>query len=177
MVKNDNYDDYINRMMTENKYLVDIIVAKYNSAPLEKEDLIQEGMIGLFAAIKSYDKNRSTRFSTYASRCINNSIKTAIDKVSRLKDIPQSALVSIEENNASDTKITMSAEDEYIANESVSIIVNWLNEELSEFENEVLRHFITGCSYSEIALKLSKNVKSVDNAVQRIRRKLEKVSF
>ena len=171
------YEYYINNQINDNKYLVDIIVSKYDNAPLEKEDLIQEGMIGLLAAIRSFDKNRCTQFSTYASKCINNSIKTAIDKVSRLKDIPKSAIISIEDRDSNDINAHLSAEDEFMENDNVSVFVDLLNKELSEFENEVLRLFITGCSYNEIALKLNKNVKSVDNAIQRIRRKLEKVSF
>lgn len=176
ITKNHNETD-IDQMINDNKYLVDIIVTKYNNAPLEKEDLTQEGMIGLFAAIKSYDRSKNTKFETYASQCINNSIKSAISKVSRLKDIPQSALVSIDDSNTNEVNTYLSAEDEYMANESVSIIGKILYEELSEFENEVLRLYITGFSYNDIAAKLDKNSKSIDNAMQRIRKKLEKVSF
>ena len=97
-------------------------------------------------------------------------------KVSRLKDIPQSSLVSIEDDYFNDV-VHLSAEDEYLAKESVSNLSQVLYEELSSFENEVLRLYIVGCSYSEIADKLEKNTKAIDNAIQRIRKKLEGVAF
>ena len=146
-------------------------------APLEKDDIIQEGLIGLLAATKSFSESKGTLFTTYASHCINNSIISAIKKVSRLKDIPQSNIVSIENEDMFDEKVHLSAEDEYMASESVSVLSNVLYEELSSFENEVLRLHIMGCSYAETAQKLDKTPKAVDNAMQRIRKKLSQVSF
>lgn len=155
---------------------VEAIAVKYINSPLEMDDLIQEGMIGLLAAVNSYNADKGAKFATYASRCINNSIQTAIKKQSRLKDIPQSSLVSLEEEIL-ERRVGLSAEDEYLAKESVSTLTNVLYEELSSFENEVLRLYMTGCSYSEIADKLGKNNKAIDNAIQRIRKKLSGVAF
>lgn len=155
---------------------VEAIAVKYINSPLEMDDLVQEGMIGLLAAVNSYNADKGTKFVTYASRCINNSIQSAIKKQSRLKDIPQSSLVSLEEEIL-EKRVGLSAEDEYLAKESVSTLTNVLYEELSSFENEVLRLYMTGCSYSQIAEKLGKNNKAIDNAIQRIRKKLSGVAF
>ena len=73
--------------------LVESIASKYTSSPLESEDLVQEGMIGLLAAIKSYDKSKGAAFRTYASVCIDNSIQTSLRKFTRQKDIPQQNIV------------------------------------------------------------------------------------
>jgi RNA polymerase sporulation-specific sigma factor len=155
---------------------VEAIAMKYINSPLEKDDLVQEGMIGLLAAIKSYNSDKGAKFATYASRCINNSVQTALRKFSRMKDIPQSNLVALEEDYF-DNQVGLSAEDEYLANESVSTLTDVLYENLSSFENEVLRLYIVGCSYNEIANKLGKNPKAIDNAIQRIRKKLNGVTF
>ncbi len=139
-------------------------------------DLVQEGMIGLLAAVKSYNPEKGAKFATYASICINNSVQTALKKFSRLKAIPQENLVALEED-VLDSTFVISAEDEYLAKESVSTLTEILYEGLSKFENEVLRLHIMGCSYSEIAEKLGKNPKAIDNAIQRIRKKLNGVAF
>ena len=155
---------------------VEFIAMKYIGSPLEKDDLVQEGMIGLLAAIKSYNSEKGAAFATYASRCINNSVKTALRKFSRMKDIPQSSIVELEEK-VLDSQLALSAEDEYLAKESVSALTDILYEGLSSFENEVLRLYIVGHSYAEISERLGKNPKAIDNAIQRIRKKLNGVAF
>ncbi len=155
---------------------VEAIAMKYIDSPLEKDDLVQEGMIGLLAAINSYKSDKGAKFVTYASRCINNSVQTALRKFSRMKDIPQSNLVTLEEDYF-DNQVGLSAEDEYLAKESVFTLTEVLYEGLSRFENEVLRLHIVGCSYVEIAERLGKNPKAIDNAIQRIRKKLDGVTF
>lgn len=169
-------EDAINELIIRYKPVVEAIAVKYINSPLEKEDLVQEGMIGLLAAINSYKKEKGASFGTYARRCINNSIQSSLKKVSRLKDIPQSSLVSLEEDYFDDV-VHLSAEDEYLAKESVSTLNSVLYEELSSFENEVLRLYIMGCKYNEIAEKLDRNTKAIDNAIQRIRKKLDGVAF
>ena len=94
-----NDEEAINELIIKYKYLVDGAAAKFQNAPLEKDDIIQEGLIGLLAATKSFNESKGTLFTTYASHCINNSIISAIKKVSRLKDIPQSNIVSIEDED------------------------------------------------------------------------------
>lgn len=155
---------------------VEAIAMKYIGAPLEKDDLVQEGMIGLLAAINSYSKNKGAKFITYSATCVKNSIQNAIKKQSRMKDIPQNSIVTLEEDYM-DNKFALSAEDEFLAKESVNILTDALYEQLSSFENEVLKLHIVGYSYNVIAEKLDKKPKAIDNAIQRIRKKLEAVSF
>lgn len=166
----------IDDLIIRYKNTVEIIANKYIGSPLEYDDLFQEGMIGLLAAIYSYNDKKGAKFTTYASVCINNSIQTALKKFSRLKAIPQENVVALEEDVLGDS-FNISAEDEYLAKESVTALTDILYEELSSFENEVLRLHIVGCSYSEIAEKLGKNPKAIDNAIQRIRKKLNGVTF
>lgn len=167
-IKNGN-EKSIDELINKYRSSVEAIAMKYINSPLEKDDLVQEGMIGLLAAIKSYNSNKGAKFLTYACRCIDNSIQTALRKFSRLKDIPQGSIVTLEEDYF-DNQYVLSAEDEYLANESVSILSDTLYEELSKFENEVLRLHTVGCSYNEIAERLGKNPKAIDNAMQRIRK-------
>lgn len=157
--------------------IVESVASRYSSSPMEQEDLVQEGMIGLLAAIKSYDRSRGAGFKTYAYVCIDNSIQTSLRKYYRKKDIPANSIVEYQEEDIPESRVSISAEEAYIANESVSLLTNVLREKLSDFENEVLRLHIVGCSYNEIAARLSKTPKAVDNALQRIRKKLSSVSF
>ena len=175
LIKEGNSDAY-NEIIDRYRSTVEAIAMKYIDSPLEKDDLVQEGMIGLLAAIRSYKSEKGAKFATYASRCIDNSIKSALKKISRLKDIPQNSIVELEED-IFDSPFGLSAEDEYLAKESVSVLQDILYEELSRFENEVLGLYIMGCSYTEIADKLGKNTKAIDNAIQRIRKKLTGVAF
>lgn len=164
-------------IITRYRASVEALASKYSDSPIERDDLIQEGMIGLLAAIKSFDCSKGTAFSTYCYTCINNSLQTALRKVSRRKDIPQGIVVSLEEVTVNSSNTALSAEDSFLAKESVSLLTQQLQNELSEFENSVLRLHMIGCSYGEIANKLGKNPKAIDNALQRIRKKLKEVSF
>lgn len=166
----------LDRLIERYKTTVEAIAMKYITSPLEKDDLIQEGMIGLLAAVKSYNSHKGAKFATYASRCINNSIQTALKKFSRLKAIPQENLLALEDLKF-EGQAALSAEEEYLAKESVCALTDILYEELSRFENEVLRLHIMGCSYTEIAGRLGKTPKAIDNAIYRIRKKLGRVSF
>lgn len=173
--KNGN-ESAIEELIIKYRPSVEAIAMKYINSPLEKDDLVQEGMIGLLAAIHSYNPDKGAKFVTYASRCINNSVQTALNKFTRLKDIPQSNLVQLDDSYF-DSQVELSAEDVYLAKESVSTLTDILYEGLSSFENEVIRLYMVGCSYSEIADKLGKNAKAIDNAIQRIRKKLNGVTF
>ena len=164
-------------LIVQNRSLVEAIASKYTNSSLEYDDIVQEGMIGLLAAIKTFDKNNGTSFKTYAATCINNSIQTALKKFTRQKDIPQSQVIEYAEEEIPEQHGSISAEDYYIAGESVSMLAKILKENLSDYENEVLRLHIVGCNYNEIANRLSKTPKSVDNALQRIKKKLATVNF
>ena len=164
-------------LIRQYRNVVEAIAVKYINSPLEYDDIIQEGMIGLLAAIKTFNNSKGTQFKTYAQTCINNSIQTALRKFNRKKDIPIGSVIEYAEEEIPEENGVISAEDYYIAGESVSMLANTLKENLSEYENEVLRLHIVGCNYSEIAKRLSKTPKSVDNALQRIKKKLSTVNL
>lgn len=164
-------------LIRQYRNVVEAIAAKYINSPLEYDDIIQEGMIGLLAAIKTFNNSKGVQFKTYAQTCINNSIQTALRKFNRKKDIPIGSVIEYAEEEIPEENGVISAEDYYIAGESVSMLANTLKENLSEYENEVLRLHIVGCNYSEIAKRLSKTPKSVDNALQRIKKKLSTVNL
>ncbi len=157
--------------------LVEISAAKYKDSPLEREDLIQEGLIGLLAAIKFFDKAKGANFKTYSVRCIDNSMQSALRKFNRQKDIPKQNVVEYLDEEMPLYNTCDSPEDAFIAQESVSLLTKVLRENLSDFENEALRLHIVGCSYNEIAKRLCKTPKAVDNALQRVRKKLSDISF
>lgn len=164
-------------VIQEFRELVEKIASRYKDSPMEIEDLVQEGMIGLLAAIKSYDSSKGANFKTYSQKCIENSIQTSLRKFHRLKDIPVQNVVEYNEEEIPLSSGYDSAEDTFIAQESVSLLTKVLQENLSDLENEVLRLHIVGCSYIEIAERLSKTPKAIDNALQRVRKKLSKVSL
>ena len=164
-------------LIRQYRNVVEAIAVKYINSPLEYDDIIQEGMIGLLAAIKTFNNSKGVQFKTYAQTCINNSIQTALRKFNRKKDIPIGSVIVYAEEEIPEENGVISAEDYYIAGESVSMLANTLKENLSEYENEVLRLHIVGCNYSEIAKRLSKTPKSVDNALQRIKKKLSTVNL
>lgn len=159
------------------KYVAVKTASGWTNAAIEPEDLMQEGMIGLLAAVKSYDEKRGIPFLSYAYTCVYNSIKTALRKVNRQKDIPKNDVVPFEKEFVDGKINSLSAEDSFLAGESVSLLLQQLDKSLSKLENSVLRLFLVGCSYNEIAQKLNKSPKAIDNALQRIRKKLREVSF
>lgn len=170
-------NEAVNLIIKKYRSAVEAVAVKYLNAPLDKDDLIQEGMIGLLAAIKSYDHSKGAKFSTYCFTCIGNSIQTALRKLNRKKDIPDKDVVPLEEEFVGSSSAYISAEDSFLAQESVSLLTSLLRNNLSEFENSVLRLHMVGCSYSEIGERLGKSPKAIDNALQRIRKKLKGTSF
>ncbi len=170
-------NEAVNLIIKKYRSAVEAAAARIQNSPLDKDDLIQEGMIGLLAAIKSFDCKKGAKFSTYCFTCISNSIQTALRKLSRKKDIPENNVVPLEEEFIGISSVYTSAEDSFLAQESVSLLADLLKNNLSKFENSVLRLHMIGCSYSEIGERLGKTPKAIDNALQRIRKKLKEVSF
>lgn len=157
--------------------LVKICSRPYFLAGGDSEDLIQEGMLGLLSAIRRYDPRRAASLKTYAELCIRNHLYTAIKSASRFKHTPLNNYVSFEspqfdENHAFSAGFSTNPEELLINRERVAEIMEKLSGSLSRFESQVLESYLEGLSYAEIAKKLSKTPKSVDNAVQRIRKKL-----
>ena len=141
------------------------------------EDLIQEGMIGLLSAIRTFDPTKDVSFKTYAEMCIRNRLYTAIKSASRFKHIPLNDYISFESSKFDEIKPPASymlrdPEELVIARERVDEITECLKGALSSLESEVLGLYLKGMSYEEIASEIMRTAKSVDNAVQRIRKKL-----
>ena len=157
--------------------LVKICSRPYFLIGSDNEDLIQEGMLGLLSAVRQYDPNRDISFRSFAELCIRNRLYTAIKSASRLKHSPLNDYVSIESSNFDESRTRIpyflrDPEELIIAREKTDEISDFLNDSLSKLESEILNLYLGGLSYSEIAEKVNKPVKSVDNAVQRIRKKL-----
>lgn len=143
----------------------------------DSEDLIQEGMMGLLSAIRRFDPARDTAFKTYAEHCIRNRLITAIKFASRFKHTPLNESVSFESPLFDDSQTHPSGlmrdpEELILARERFDEVNTMLSDSLSQFEKKVLEYYLSGLSYQEIADAVSKTPKSIDNAVQRIRKKL-----
>ena len=142
-------------------------------AGLEKDDLVQEGLIGLFKAINSYDKLLGTAFSTYAITCINNCINTAVKQAARKKHLPLNSYLSLSNEDGIELRDTYSLEDVAISKEEYDSLQKKINDDLSEFEKDVLALYLRGYDYTALAERLDTTAKSVDNALQRARKKLK----
>jgi RNA polymerase sporulation-specific sigma factor len=151
----------------------------------DREDIIQEGMIGLYKAIRDYRDDRLSSFRAFAELCITRQIITAIKTATRQKHIPLNSYISLNkpifEEDSDRTLIDIISEEgitdpeEVIINkEQFSVIELKISEMLSELEREVLSLYLQGQSYHEIAEELDRHVKSIDNAIQRVKRKLLK---
>lgn len=148
----------------------------------DKDDLIQEGMIGLFKAIRDYDSGRDASFYTFADLCVTRQIYTAIQAAGRQKHAPLNSSVSIslhedQLNNKISANGGDNPEELMIAEENIRQIEELIDEELSIFEKQVFELSRTGMSYSEIAKILGKDEKSTDNAMQRIKKKMKKLKI
>ena len=146
----------------------------------DSEDLIQEGTFGLVSAIRQYSSECETSFKTFAEHCIRMRLYSAIKSASRLKHFPLNDGVSFEQLSE-DHRAQLSAvpevfrrspEELVLARESKEELYTAFSQCLSTFENRVLDLYLDGLSYREIGQRLNKDPKAVDNAVQRIRRKL-----
>ena len=156
--------------------LVISISRKYFLIGGSDDDLIQEGNIGLFKAIMSYDENKNSTFYSYSKLCIERNIMTAINQANNLKNKSLVSSESIDdevfEDNFDDG--SPSPEQKLIMNEIMEELKDDIKKNLTILEKQVLYYFIKGKSYSEISSILQVSVKSVDNALGRIRKKLDK---
>ena len=151
----------------------------------DREDIIQEGMIGLYKAIRDYRSDKLSSFRAFAELCITRQIITAIKTATRQKHIPLNSYVSLNKpiyeddsdrtllDVISGTKVS-DPEELVINREEFGDIEEKMGEILSELEWRVLMAYLDGKSYQEIAVSLSRHVKSIDNALQRVKRKLER---
>ena len=151
----------------------------------EREDIIQEGMIGLYKAIRDFKNDKQSSFRAFAELCVTRQIITAIKTATRQKHIPLNSYVSLNKpiyDDDSDRTLldvisgikVANPEDMVISREEFTDIEGKMNDILSDLEWQVLMSYLDGKSYQEIAADLGRHIKSIDNALQRVKRKLEK---
>ena len=176
-------NDALEAVLARYKNLVYSKSKPYFLAGADEDDIIQEGFIGLYKAITDFDEGKSPFFKAFAGVCVNRHILTAVKAASRKKHQPLNSYVSFDKSSYDDDSDTtlhevMAAEELQdpeaivIDRENVDGMEYTINKVLSKLETEVLVCHLEGMSYSEIAGKLGKDTKAVDNAVQRIKKKL-----
>lgn len=162
-------------LVTRYNQLVRVCARPYFLAGGDSEDLIQEGMIGLLSAVRGFDPNREAGFRTYAETCIRNRLRSAIRSAARDKHRPLNQSISLGDPQfgvgQEPYPPAEGPEDLLIDREERENRMHILLKSLSTFEKTVLSLYLEGISYGEIAQRMGKPLKSVDNAVQRIRRK------
>lgn len=177
-------------LLEKYKDIVNAKVGKYFIIGAEREDVIQEGMIGLFKAIKDFNPEKQNTFKSFANICVERQLITAIKSSNRQKHMPLNSYLSLntaaydnnDENSVElidtfDSKTVEDPLETIMKEEYYNEIQNAVNKSLSKFEKQVLDRFIKGESYVTIAKRLDSPVKSVDNAIQRIRKKAIKNMF
>lgn len=188
-------EDVVVRAKHGDNSALDYIISRYSSfvksrsrayflIGADKEDIVQEGMIGLFKAVRDFNEEKSVAFRAFAELCVTRQIISAIKMATRQKHIPLNSYVSLnkpmydEESERtlldmiSGAKI-LNPEDLFISQENYRLIEKHMQKILSDLEKDVLEYYLQGRSYQEIAAILNRQVKSIDNALQRIKRKME----
>lgn len=191
-------EELLSRIQEDESGVTDYLLEKYKNLVRKKakamylmggdnEDLIQEGMIGLFKAIRDYDPEKKTGFYSFAELCITRQIYTAVTSAGRQKHIPLNSYISIYSKVSDNEKDGVelfevmegtaenNPESLFIHQENLEQLEQYIEETLSEFEKEVLDLHVTGLGYQTIAGILEKPPKSVDNALQRIKSKIAKL--
>ena len=179
-------NDALDYILNKYQEVVNMKVSRYFIIGAEKEDIIQEGLIGLYKAIKSFDPEKQNSFKSFANLCIERQLITAIKSSNRQKHMPLNSYLSLNmsayDNEDDDTSI-YDIFDENIIEDPLDTITkkeyyksveDIIDKSLSIFEKNVLNELVNGSSYTAIAQKLDSPVKSVDNAIQRIRKKTMK---
>ncbi len=177
----------LNCLIDRYKDMVNIKANKFFMVGSEKQDMLQEGYIGLYKAVKSYNNQMKNSFKTFAGLCIERQMITAVKNSNRQKHIPLNSSVSLNSeayDDEGDTQVIdvldtrKTGEDPLdiiTKKEYYSIVETAINTTLSDFEKQVLSHYKNGESYVQIANALNTKVKSVDTAIQRIRKKAQKI--
>ena len=192
-------EELIDRLRGGETAIMDFICDKYKNLVKSKaksmfilgadsEDLIQEGMIGLFKAVRDYDSGRDASFFTFADLCISRQMYTAVQAANRQKHLPLNSYVSIyanlaETNDGENRNLLDELTDReqsdpetmFLDKERVAYLQKTIESELSPFEKQVLDLYLTGMSYSQIAKVLGRDEKSTDNALQRLNGKIKKI--
>ena len=201
--KNQNYghctdDELIDRLRQGESAIMDYICDKYKNMVRSKaksmfilgadnEDLIQEGMIGLFKAVRDYDMGRDASFFTFAELCVSRQMYTAVRASKRQKHLPLNTYVPLDSSASDDDReggdlsellsdrVELSPEEQFLDKERVAYLEKQIDKELSDFEKQVMDLYITGMSYAQIARVLERDEKATDNALQRLKVKIKKM--
>lgn len=192
-------EELIHRLRDGEAPVMDYICEKYKPLVRNKaksmfilggdnDDLIQEGMLGLFKAVRDYDSGRDASFFTFADLCISRQMYTAVQASQRKKHIPLNTYISLYGENSDQTdgenrdlaevlsgKVQQDPEALFLDKERVDYLERSIEKELSTFEKEVLDLHLTGMSYSQIAKVLGREEKATDNALQRLKSKIKKM--
>lgn len=191
-------EELIDRLRQGEEAIMEYICTKYKETVRHKarsmyilggetEDLIQEGMVGLFKAVRDYDSGRDASFATFADLCVSRQMYTAVQAAGRQKHIPLNSYISLYADtwaNGDGTSDMLemledrektNPEELFLDKERVADMEAMISRELSSFEKQVLDLYLTGMNYTEIARVLGRDAKSTDNALQRIRTKLKKI--
>lgn len=187
----ENYtDEELLQMLSEDKDsdIIEYLMVKYKPLVLSKtrmlflsggehDDLIQEGMVGLFKAVRDYRPEAKASFATFAGLCVERNIYQAIEKAQRLKNRPLNEAMSMSEmeDQASHKDMHLDPADIMIGQETAGVLRKKISGCLSHFENQVLDYFLEGKDYREIADLMERSPKSIDNALQRIRGKVRQL--
>ena len=182
---NNGSNDALETLLNKYKELVNMKVGKYFIIGAEREDIYQEGMIGLYKAIKSFNTEKQNSFKTFANLCIERQLITAIKTSNRQKHQPLNSYLSLNASAYDDDNDTALIEvfnsstvedplETLTKKEYYKTVEDKIEENLSDFEKQVLHRYARGESYVSIAEKLDSPVKSIDNAIQRIRKKAGK---
>ena len=177
--------DALDFLISKYRLFVKAKARSYFLVGADKEDIIQEGMIGLYKAIRDFREDKLASFRAFAELCITRQIITAIKTATRQKHIPLNSYVSLDkpiydeesERTLMDIITSPISDDpEYlmINREDYVYLEQKMGEVLSELEQQVLVRYLEGQSYNEISEELNRHVKSIDNALQRVKRKLER---
>ena len=203
MLRENRYDnstdeELIHRLRDGEDAIMDFICEKYKNLVRSKaksmfilggdsEDLIQEGMIGLFKAVRDYVSGRDASFYTFADLCISRQMYTAVQASGRQKHFPLNNYVSLDSSpgrkgsqedirllEALAARTEPNPEEVFLDKERVAYLENTIENELSAFEKQVLDLYMTGMSYTQIAKVLGRSEKATDNALQRLKSKIKK---
>ena len=185
MAQRDGDGAALEHLLNKYKNFVRTKARSYFLIGADHEDIVQEGMIGLYKAIRDFKEDRLSSFRAFAELCITRQIITAIKTATRQKHIPLNSYISLNrpiyEEDSDRTLLDVITEDVpsnpeamLIDREDLSVIEGRIGSMLSDLEKQVLIRYIEGKSYVEISEEMNRHVKSVDNALQRIKRKLQK---
>ncbi|MDD3185242.1 MAG: sigma-70 family RNA polymerase sigma factor [Anaerostipes sp.] len=168
-------ESMIDVLMERYRGLVRIESRKFFLVGGDEEDLLQEGMIGLFKAVQNYDERKEASFQTFATLCVKRQLYTMVTASNRKKHGPLNNYISFftEQGKYEELSETNSNPEElFLKKEQVQDYYTSIEKNLSKFEKQVVKHYLDGKNYEEIAKEMGKSKKSIDNAIQRIRKKL-----